>query len=299
MLEAPLVLLQNAFGCMGQSSDLTATSPEGVNLDVIGYDLIGAPFSPPLTDFNNDRHPDYLLYKSSVGRTQIWYLNNNVSFGSADASSVPGPWQVVGVADFNRDGHPDYLLFNPATRGTVIWYMNYVHFSGLYVRFAANNGPTLPASWSVVALADFNWDGYPDYLLSNTNTRRTVVWYMRNNIHFASNNGPTLTSGWSLSRVADFNGDGHPDYLLFRPSTGQSVIWYMSGVTHISSRSAPTIPAGYALAGVADFNGNGKPDFVLYNSSDGQTAIWYMNDNVRIGSVYGPTLPSGWSLIAP
>ena len=31
--------VQNAFVCRGQSSDVTATSPEGINLDVIGYDL--------------------------------------------------------------------------------------------------------------------------------------------------------------------------------------------------------------------------------------------------------------------
>ena len=31
--------VQNAFGCTGQSSDIASTSPEGVNLDVIGYDL--------------------------------------------------------------------------------------------------------------------------------------------------------------------------------------------------------------------------------------------------------------------
>jgi hypothetical protein len=31
--------VQNAFGCTGQSSDIAATSPEGINLDVIGYDL--------------------------------------------------------------------------------------------------------------------------------------------------------------------------------------------------------------------------------------------------------------------
>jgi hypothetical protein len=35
--------VQNAFVCSGQSSDITATSPEGINLDVIGYDLIGHP----------------------------------------------------------------------------------------------------------------------------------------------------------------------------------------------------------------------------------------------------------------
>ena len=31
--------VQNAFGCTGQSSDIAPTSPEGINLDVIGYDL--------------------------------------------------------------------------------------------------------------------------------------------------------------------------------------------------------------------------------------------------------------------
>ena len=31
--------VQNAFSCHGQSSDIAATSPEGINLDVIGYDL--------------------------------------------------------------------------------------------------------------------------------------------------------------------------------------------------------------------------------------------------------------------
>jgi uncharacterized Zn-binding protein involved in type VI secretion len=37
--------VQNAFGCMDQSSDVTATSPEGISLDVIGYDLVSPP--PP------------------------------------------------------------------------------------------------------------------------------------------------------------------------------------------------------------------------------------------------------------
>jgi len=34
--------VQNAFGCPGQAADVTGTSPEGINLDVIGYDLISA-----------------------------------------------------------------------------------------------------------------------------------------------------------------------------------------------------------------------------------------------------------------
>jgi hypothetical protein len=34
--------VQNAFSCAGQTADVTGTSPEGINLDVIGYDLISA-----------------------------------------------------------------------------------------------------------------------------------------------------------------------------------------------------------------------------------------------------------------
>jgi hypothetical protein len=39
--------VQNAFSCTGQSSDISATSPEGINLDVIGYDLVNSPTPPP------------------------------------------------------------------------------------------------------------------------------------------------------------------------------------------------------------------------------------------------------------
>jgi len=35
--------VQNAFGCRGQAADISKTSPEGINLDVIGYDLVPPP----------------------------------------------------------------------------------------------------------------------------------------------------------------------------------------------------------------------------------------------------------------
>ncbi len=37
--------VQNAFSCAGQASDATSGSPEGINLDVIGYDLVAG--TPP------------------------------------------------------------------------------------------------------------------------------------------------------------------------------------------------------------------------------------------------------------
>lgn len=41
--------VQNAFSCRGQSSDVRATSPEGINLDVIGYDLVTSTGAPTVT----------------------------------------------------------------------------------------------------------------------------------------------------------------------------------------------------------------------------------------------------------
>ena len=48
--------VQNAFGCKGQVNDITTTSPEGISLDVIGYDL-GSP--------NPTRTPDRRLWPIS------------------------------------------------------------------------------------------------------------------------------------------------------------------------------------------------------------------------------------------
>jgi hypothetical protein len=185
--------VQNAVGCLGQSSDVTSTSPEGINLDVIGYDLVNAPAPVPTDfDFNNDGKPDYALYNASTLQILVWYMNNNVHVGSANVPPIPAGWSPVSVADFNRDGHIDALLFNPTTHQTLIGYLFGVTL--LY----SNYGPTLPSGWEVVAVGDFNRDGHPDYLLFNPATRATVIWYMNNNVHVTGASGPTLPNGWSL-----------------------------------------------------------------------------------------------------
>src|SRR5437762_2551150 len=104
--------VQNAFSCAGQYSDVTLTSPEAINLDVIGYNLINSP-APAPTDFNGDGKPDWVLYNASTQQTAIYYMNNNVRIASPSGPTLPAGSKLVAVADFNRDGHPDYLLFNP------------------------------------------------------------------------------------------------------------------------------------------------------------------------------------------
>jgi hypothetical protein len=247
----------------------------------------------PVTDFNSDARPDFLLSNPVTRHTLIWYMNNNVHIGGASGPTLPANWQVVTVADFNRDTHPDYLLFNAATRATTIWYMNN------NIRVGAVAGPNLPANYTVASAADFNGDGKPDYLLFNATTRATVIWYMNNNNHVGTASGPTVPVGYNVAATADFNRDGHPDFVLFNPTTRQTRLWYLNNNVFTGAASGPIIASSYTVAGVGDFNGDGRPDYVLYNSSTGNTAIWYMNNNVRIGTASGPTLPANWSLAAP
>jgi hypothetical protein len=291
----PHPFVQNAFGCTGQSADVTATSPEGINLDVIGYDLVSgsASVSAVPTDFNGDKHPDYVLYNASTRQTVIWYLNNNVLLSGSAGPTLPAGWRIAGVADFNGDGHPDYALFNPGTLQTVIWYLS----GPKLVSGAA--GPTLPSGWQLVATADFNGDGKPDYVLYNPSTRQTALWYMNNNVHIGSALGPTLGSGWTIAGAADFNRDGKTDFLLFNAATSQSRIAYLSGPTLLGVQDGPMINPDYQLVGTSDFNRDGNPDYVLFNPTTGQTAIGYLDNNVLIGSAAGPTLPAGWTLAAP
>jgi hypothetical protein len=96
-------------------------------------------------DFNEDGHPDYVLFNSDNHRTAIWYLLGRTLLRGAYGPTIPSGWALVATADFNGGGKPDYVLYKPTTRQTAIWYLNNnVFIGGAY-------GPTLPAGWSLVA----------------------------------------------------------------------------------------------------------------------------------------------------
>jgi FG-GAP-like repeat len=195
----------------------------------------------PVTDFNRDTRPDFLLNNPLTRQTAVWYMDNNIRISSAPGPTPPGGWTTVSVADFNLDGHPDYLLFKPSTGQTAIWYLNN------NVRIGSAYGPTLWPGWNVAGAADFDLDGHPDYLLFSPSTGQTAIWYLNNNVRLSSAFGPTIWAGWNVAGVADFNLDGHPDYLLFNPSTGQTAIWYLNNNVRVSSAFGPTIWAGWSL----------------------------------------------------
>jgi len=144
--------------------------------------------------------------------------------------------------------------------------------------------------------SDFNGDGFTDYLLFNSVSRATAIWYLHGATLAGGAYGPTLPAGWVVGCVADVNLDGKPDYVLFNPSTRQTAVWFLNNATFLSGAYGPTLPAGWMLIAAVDFNADGKPDDVLFNPGTRQTAIWYLNGPAFASGAYGPTLPSGWTL---
>jgi hypothetical protein len=49
-------------------------------------------------------------------------------------------------------------------------------------------GPTIASGYELTGTADFNGDGSSDYVLYNSSTRRTALWYLNNSV----------LAGWDL-----------------------------------------------------------------------------------------------------
>ena len=202
-------------------------------------------------DFNNDGHPDYLLYNAASRQTAIWYLNNNVY-----VSGVYGPnSSLVGAGSLvARVSGPlaAYKKFRPR------WFVKGTHAENpaparkrLYPKKDPNSGDHFDRSLSRLTTME---------AFQTTKPKKGTT--MNPPAHFRKLRILPLLIALALvarsadaylAAISDFNGDGHPDYVLENGNTNQTAIWYLNNNVFVSDVHGPTLPAGWGVVGVADF----------------------------------------------
>jgi uncharacterized protein YggT (Ycf19 family) len=96
--------VQNAFPCVGQFSDVSATSPEGIHLDVIGYDLAQPQTGPPRL--------------GNISTRSFVQTGDNVMIGGFIVQGT-GPKRVIIRAIGPELGLPPYNIANALANPTL------------------------------------------------------------------------------------------------------------------------------------------------------------------------------------
>ena len=227
------------------------------------------------------------------GSTNLGSMSPTVTQQTLVPAAVTGSWQSDGdstltsyVADFDKDGLPDVLVFDTSTP------------SVLHLMLGANNRGDLNSdstislgnssgcySFTGLAIADFNGDGYPDIAVVCPNQSYYSTVYV-----FINNGDGTFTpstfypnSAGTTIAAADINKDGKPDLILGGPLGTSATpygftILYGDGTGNFpTSSQTTTTVSGFSTLLAGDINADGYPDLLV--STGGNTSSIYVFQN--------------------
>jgi hypothetical protein len=272
--------VQNAFGCAGQMADVLVNSPEGINLDVIGYNLMQSVTGG--TDTIGLYDPVHAAF----------FLRNTNNGGIADVSFMFGPaglgWVPI-VGDWDGNGTSTIGLYDPAHAAFFLRNSNNSGVADISFSF----GPA-GLGW-IPLVGDWNGDGVDTIGLYDP---AHAAFFLRN-----SNNGGVADIsfafgpaglGW-IPLVGDWNGDGVDTVGLYDPAHAAFFLRNSNngGVADISFAFGP---AGLGwLPRVGDWNADATDTIGLYDPA--HAAFFLRNTNnggvADVSFTFGPA-GLGW-----
>jgi hypothetical protein len=227
------------------------------------------------------------------GSANLGSMPSSVTQQTLVPAAVKGTWYSSGdgaltsyVADFDKDGLPDVLVFDTSTP-TVLHLM-----LGANNRGDLNSDATISLgnssgcySFSGLAVADFNGDGYPDIaVVCPAQDYYSSVYVFINNGDgtFTSSYFQPQSAGTTIT-AADINKDGKPDIILGGPLSisglqyGFTVLFGDGTGNFTTSSQFATTVNGFTNLLAGDLNNDGYPDLVV--STGGSNSYIYVFQN--------------------
>ncbi len=248
-------------------------------------------------DFNRDGNLDLAVVIPGNGQPGDGTGTVNILLGNGNGTFQPPQAYVVGTepvsiatADFNGDGFLDLAVLNTgdndvevllgAGDGTFALEQSCLPFfvPGTHAEGTPScSTATFPVGHNArqIATADFNVDGIPDLVVTNSGDGTVGVLLGNGDGTFST--GATVAVGPDVSDVvvADFNGDGFPDIAVANQGSNTMTVLLGQGngtfATPVQTYNTGRAPLGIA---VGDFNGDGKTDLVVTNIEDNSVGLF-------------------------
>jgi hypothetical protein len=263
----------------GGGADLFQDSAAGLNGDVI-------------TDLSTgDR---IVITDASLASFSFGVSGGKLTYtgGALTIANIASPKLIASVAqgggvqlslsnvrsDFDNDGRSDVLWRK--VDGTVTDWLG--RADGSLFANSANFMSSVPNSWKVTGVGDFDGDGRVDLLWRNSDGTVTN-WLGSGNGGFTPNGAKfwqSVPAEWKIVSTGDFNGDGRDD-ILWRSDSGTLTNWLSTATGAFDTNGANfwiTVPSAWKIVGVGDYNGDGRDD-ILWRNTDGTITDWLASPN--------------------
>mmetsp|Transcript_32715 Transcript_32715/g.74172 ORF Transcript_32715/g.74172 Transcript_32715/m.74172 type:complete len:657 (+) Transcript_32715:288-2258(+) len=239
-------------------------------------------------DMNNDGHLDILRGGKDA---RIWISLNdgsdnfpdnieaNVAWGTGVYREILGYYSVHGV-DIDNDGDLDILATG---QGAFYWLQNDdgSFAAGTDLTPTCRSFHWCPYSQYAPAVADFNGDGYVDFILGNSvyDPKKPQVFLNDGSGGFLSPRDLAANSHTATTRdinTCDFDQDGNMDIVVAHLEGKHDRVYMNDGEAQFTAVDLPsTLDLETFRNACGDLNGDGYPDLVM---ADGRSYPVFLND---------------------